>query len=75
MARHEDVCDVPGCTNDVSNMKRGMCGACASSWYYWNRRKKETRGAVLARKRKLEFWQGRLDWLYAPSGPPLRKKS
>lgn len=66
MARHEDICEVPGCTNDVTNKKRQLCGACAGSMYYWNRRKKDTRGAVLKRRKQLEFWNGRLDWLFQP---------
>ncbi len=75
MARKSDICDCPSCTNEVSNKKRGLCSACASSMYYWNTKKKNKRGAVLARKRQLEFWNGRLDWLYAPTGPPLRKQT
>lgn len=64
MARQEDICSVPGCTKDVFNHKRGLCRACASSLYYWNRRKKEKRGAVQHRVNKLQFWAGRMDWMF-----------
>ena len=67
MARKEDVCSVPGCTNEVGNRKRGLCSACASSLYYWNRKRRESRGAILKRQQKLSFWSGRLDWMFQPA--------
>lgn len=74
MARKQDICEVPGCTNDINNRKRSLCGACASSLYYWNRRQDEEQGSLLARRDKLQFWNNRLDWLFQPSVRSPRKR-
>ncbi len=66
MARHQDICEVPGCTNEITNMKRGMCGACVGADYYWSRKKKGGRAAIAKRQKQLEFWNQRLDWLFQP---------
>ena len=60
------ICEVPGCREDVTNRKRGLCSKCASSLYYWNRRKKESKTAVKHRRDQLNFWNERFDWFFAP---------
>ncbi len=73
MARREDICEVPGCTNDVHIISRQLCSACASARYYWNRREDEEQGSLLGRREKLNFYSSRLDWLFEPSPPRKRK--
>lgn len=64
MARQEDICEVPGCTNDVKNKKWQRCGACMSAVYYWEKRERLEQGSLIARQAKLKFWNSRLDWLF-----------
>jgi hypothetical protein len=66
------ICEVPGCRHEVANKKRGLCARCASSLYYWNRRKKESRTAVNHRRNQLEFWNSRFDWFFAPGNARTR---
>ncbi len=74
MARRSDICEVPGCTNEIHNIKRQLCSACASSVYYWNRRESEEQGALISRREKLDFWNRRFDWLFEAPKPKKRTK-
>jgi len=64
MAARKNICSVPDCGEEINNKKHGLCRKCASSMYYWNRRRKENPKALQLRLAKLKFWGGRLDWLY-----------
>lgn len=64
--KNVQICAVPGCDEEVTNKKWQLCSKCASSMYYWNKREREQPGARALRRTKLQFWDQRLDWLYAP---------
>lgn len=73
MARKHDTCSTPGCAEALvdrhgkltGNRKRQLCGKCASNFYRWRHRPKRE---LIARRKQLTFWTGRLDWLFGEGG-------
>jgi hypothetical protein len=63
-SRVENMCSVPGCHRELTNKKRGLCVPCASSFYYFSKKKQNNKHAISERQQTLRSWVGRMDWLF-----------